>query len=63
MLADTGALASLPRREMLAGYGEVVKYGLLGDAGFYDWLEEGAAARLLAHEPEALTRAVARSRA
>ena len=40
VLADIGTLDTLPRRDMLAGYGEVVKYGLLGDAGFFDWLEQ-----------------------
>lgn len=39
VLADTDFLKSLPRRDFLAGYGEVVKYGLLGDAGFFEWLE------------------------
>jgi 3-dehydroquinate synthase len=39
VLADTSVLATLPARDLLAGYGEVVKYGLLGDAGFFDWLE------------------------
>ncbi|MDH2326338.1 3-dehydroquinate synthase [Cereibacter sp. SYSU M97828] len=39
VLADIDALASLPRREFLSGYGEVVKYGLLGDAAFFGWLE------------------------
>jgi 3-dehydroquinate synthase len=39
VLADTGLLASLPRRDFLAGYAEVAKYGLLGDAGFFAWLE------------------------
>ncbi|MGA1234236.1 MAG: 3-dehydroquinate synthase family protein, partial [Lutimaribacter sp.] len=39
VLADTGVLSSLGLRDYLAGYGEVVKYGLLGDAGFFDWLE------------------------
>ena len=39
VLADIDALDTLPRRDLLAGYGEVVKYGLLGDAGFFDWLE------------------------
>lgn len=39
VLADIDLLATLPRRDFLAGYGEVVKYGLLGDAGFFDWLE------------------------
>ena len=42
VLADTGALATLPRRDVLAGYGEVVKYGLLGDSAFFDWLEDNA---------------------
>ncbi len=39
VLADVGVLDSLPRRELLAGYAEVVKYGLLGDAAFFAWLE------------------------
>jgi len=39
VLADIDVLDSLPARDFLAGYGEVVKYGLLGDAGFFDWLE------------------------
>ena len=39
VLADIDVLSSLPARDFLAGYGEVVKYGLLGDAGFFDWLE------------------------
>ena len=42
VLADTDLLATLPRRDFLAGYGEVVKYGLLGDADFFDWLEINA---------------------
>ncbi len=44
VLADTGALATLPRREILAGYAEVVKYGLLGDAAFFDWCEANGGA-------------------
>ena len=39
VLADTTALDTLPRRDLLAGYGEVVKYGLLGDEAFFGWLE------------------------
>ena len=39
VLADTDLLATLPERDFLAGYGEVAKYGLLGDAAFFDWLE------------------------
>jgi len=40
VLADTDVLGTLCARDFLAGYGEVVKYGLLGDAAFFDWLEE-----------------------
>ena len=39
VLADTGVLGTLKPRDYLAGYGEVVKYGLLGDADFFQWLE------------------------
>ncbi len=39
VLADIGVLGTLPARDFLSGYGEVVKYGLLGDAGFFEWLE------------------------
>lgn len=39
VLADIDALDSLPGREFLAGYAEVAKYGLLGDAEFFAWLE------------------------
>ncbi len=39
VLADTDVLRTLKSRDFLAGYGEVLKYGLLGDAAFFDWLE------------------------
>ncbi len=39
VLADTATLETLPPREFRAGYAEVVKYGLLGDAAFFTWLE------------------------
>ena len=39
VLADIDVLDTLPSRDLLAGYGEVVKYGLLGDADFFAWLE------------------------
>jgi 3-dehydroquinate synthase len=42
VLADTSLLATLPRRELAAGYAEVVKYGLLGDLSFFEWLETNA---------------------
>ncbi|MFP4304155.1 MAG: 3-dehydroquinate synthase [Rhodosalinus sp.] len=44
VLADIAALETLPRRDLLAGYAEVAKYGLLGDADFFEWLEEHGAA-------------------
>ena len=42
VIADTALLDSLPPREFRAGYAEVAKYGLLGDAGFFAWLEANA---------------------
>ncbi|WP_270730673.1 3-dehydroquinate synthase [Shimia sp. Alg240-R146] len=39
VLADTDVLGTMTSRDLLAGYGEVVKYGLLGDSAFFDWLE------------------------
>jgi len=57
VLADTSLLASLPPRELRAGYAEVVKYGLLGDAKFFDWLETNGAA-VLQLEPDALLHAI-----
>jgi 3-dehydroquinate synthase len=46
VLADTDALDTLPRRELLAGYAEVVKYGLIDDPAFFQWCESNAAALL-----------------
>ncbi len=60
VLADTDVLDTLPRRELVCGYAEVIKYGLLGDAGFFEWLEANVE-RVLALEPEALAHAVRRS--
>ncbi len=60
VLADQEVLATLPDREMRAGYAEVIKYGLLGDFAFFEWLQANGAA-VLAREPAALAHAVARS--
>jgi 3-dehydroquinate synthase len=60
VLADLSVLSTLPDREMRAGYAEIIKYGLLGDRDFFEWLEANAAA-VLAREPAALAHAVARS--
>ncbi len=58
VLADLNALNTLPARELRAGYAEVVKYGILGDAAFFAWCA-GNAAALLAGEPAARELAVA----
>ncbi len=52
VLADTTLLDTLPAREFRAGYAEVVKYGLLGDAPFFHWLEEHHRAIASADGPE-----------
>ncbi len=44
VLADINVLGTLCRRDFLAGYGEVMKYGLLGDADFFEWLEHNGPA-------------------
>lgn len=46
VLADLDTLGSLPRRELLAGYAEVIKYGLIMNADFYGWCLEHAEALL-----------------
>ncbi|WP_027258768.1 3-dehydroquinate synthase [Leisingera aquimarina] len=60
VLADTSVLETLTPRDFLSGYGEVVKYGLLGDAGFFAWLEEHGPA-LAEGDVAARVEAVARS--
>jgi 3-dehydroquinate synthase len=70
VLADTDVLQTLPRREVLAGYAEVVKYGLINDPAFFEWLEsngeavvsvDAAAARqAVAHSCQAKAAIVAR---
>lgn len=60
VLADTGVLDTLDRRELLAGYAEIVKYGLIGDGPFFDWLESDAK-RLIDGDPDARRHAVVTS--
>ncbi|MCR8726402.1 3-dehydroquinate synthase [Frigidibacter sp. ROC022] len=62
VLADIEVLGTLKPRDFLAGYGEVAKYGLLGDAGFFEWLERNGpalAAGDAALRAEAVRRSVA----
>lgn len=60
VLADPLALDTLPRREVGAGYAEVLKYGLLGDAEFFAWCEANGAA-LMAGDGAAREYAIAKS--
>jgi 3-dehydroquinate synthase len=59
VLADTEVLASLPARELSAGVAEVIKYGLISDGAFIDWLEQNME-KLLACDRDALAHAVRR---
>jgi len=60
VIADTTTLATLPERELSAGLAETIKYGLIRDPLFLDWLQENIE-RLLARDEEALAWAIERS--
>jgi 3-dehydroquinate synthase len=60
VLADTDTLATLPERELAAGIAEIIKYGLIRDRAFFEWLEAHVE-RLVARESEALAYAIERS--
>ena len=57
VICDLDTLETLPRRQLLAGYAEVLKYALIGDPEFFIWLERQAPA-ILAREPQALAKAI-----
>jgi 3-dehydroquinate synthase len=57
---DTDVLHTLPAREISAGLAEVIKYGLIIDAGFFEWCEQNVDA-LRALQPDAITYAIQRS--
>ena len=60
VLIDTAVLDTLPRRELLAGYAEVAKYGALGDRGFFEWLEQHGRA-VIDGDPDARRQAIVAS--
>lgn len=60
VLADTEVLSTLPERELAAGIAEVIKYGLISDYPFFEWLEENMDA-LLQRDEQALAYAIRRS--
>ena len=61
VMADTSTLKTLPARELGAGYAETVKYGLLGDPAFFDWLEQNGGEKVLSGDAEAQVRAIVRA--
>ena len=60
VIADTATLNTLPDRELCAGLAEVIKYGLIRDPAFFDWLDTHLDA-LRARDPAALAEAIRRS--
>ena len=60
VIADTDTLNTLPERELAAGLAEVIKYGVINDLSFFEWLEANIE-RLLARDSEALVYAIERS--
>ncbi|ESQ31084.1 hypothetical protein EUTSA_v10004219mg [Eutrema salsugineum] len=60
VLVDTNTLNTLPDREMASGLAEVIKYGIIRDAEFFEWQEKNIEA-LLARDPAALAYAIKRS--
>ena len=60
VIADLGTLDTLPERELIAGLAEVIKYGPIADAAFFDWIETNIDA-LKARDPSALAHAIKRS--
>ena len=62
VLADVQTLSTLPERELTSGWAEVVKYGLILDKAFFEFLEDNAD-KLLKLEPDVVSQAIARSAA
>jgi 3-dehydroquinate synthase len=60
VIVDTDTLNTLPDRELSAGLAEVIKYGLISDPDFFNWLENNMDA-LVGREPDALAYAIERS--
>lgn len=60
VLADSVTLDTLPEREFRAGIAEIIKYGLIRDPAFFDWLEQNMA-QLLGRDPSILNEAIRRS--
>jgi len=61
VMIDIGLLQTLPERELKAGYAEVLKYGLLGDAAFFEELDKGLGKKILRLSKTGLTKAILKS--
>ena len=60
VIADTSVLLTLPQRELKAGFAEVLKYGLINDLDFFEWLDSNSS-ELLQKEPGLMTSVIKRS--
>jgi len=60
VLADINTLKTLPKREILAGYAEIIKYGLIDNPAFFTWCEQNAH-RLLNNDSDILSQAISTS--
>ena len=61
VIIDTDYLTTLPRRQILAGYAEIIKYGLIYDSGFHEWLDSCATDIISLKDKEVLVAAISRS--
>lgn len=55
--ADINLLSTLPHRQIIAGYAEVLKYALIDDPAFFDWLDQNAG-KILNNDPQAMAKAI-----
>ena len=60
VLADSATLDTLPERELRAGIAEIIKYGLIRDPVFFEWLEQNMT-KLLGRDPDVLNEVIRRS--
>lgn len=60
VISDLSVLSTLPKRELMSGYAEILKYGLIGDLDFFEWLEKNALA-MLTGDNKLLSEAVIKS--
>ena len=57
VISDISTLKTLPKRQMISGYSEIVKYGIIADRGFFSWLENNGS-EVINHNKAKLLRAI-----